>query len=99
MQFEEAIECKIKNINLGGVFFSCDYNFEKDDCISLSLFDGQMDILTEILRLQTDNNGNLMGYGCKFQGVTPSQEEKIARYIFEVQLAERERKRKLAGGL
>lgn len=99
LQFEDPIECRIKNINLGGVFFSCDYEFMKGDCVSLSLFDEQMDLLTEILRLQLNNDGELLGYGCKFQGITPQQEEKIARYIFDVQLAERERKRKLAGGL
>ena len=99
IQFDESLSCQVRNINLGGVLLETTYEFAVGDCVSLSLIDGELDILAEILRRQTDNDGNFIGFGCKFSGITPPQEERIARYIFDVQLAEREKKKKLAGSL
>lgn len=99
VQFDEPLQCSIRNINLGGVLLDTSYEFSIGDCVSLSLIDGELDLLTEILRRQVDKDGSFKGYGCKFTGMTPPQEERIARYIFDVQLAEREKKKKLAGSL
>ena len=91
---EEFIKAKILNINLGGVLMKTGTAFEPKDVVYLRMFkEDPLEIRTEILRKQTDSNGQVIGYGCKFTEVTQQEEERLARYIFECQVAERERKR------
>ena len=91
---EEFIKAKILNINLGGVLMKTGTAFEPKDVVYIRMFkEDPVEIRTEILRKQMDANGNLVGYGCKFTEVTQQEEERLARYIFECQVAERERKR------
>ncbi len=95
--FEKPAELQFKNINLGGVFFTSSEEFEKSDQIMLNFLNDEMEILSEVLRVQCDENGNPAGYGCRFLNINQSQEEKLARFIFDCQLIERERRRKAQG--
>ena len=84
----------ILNINLGGVLMKCDMELFPEDIITMKVLAEAMELQAEVLRKQLDNDGGLVGYGCRFLNVTPPQEEKLARHIFECQLAERERLKK-----
>lgn len=90
---EEPYTAAIININLTGVLMQCDIELNVGDIVRLKLLDDPIELNTEILRLQFDNEDVLVGYGCRFLDVTPPQEEKIARFIFNCQLAERERRK------
>lgn len=90
---EEPYIASIININLTGVLMSCDFEFTEGDIVRMSLLDDPIELNSEILRRQLDDKGGLIGYGCRFLDVTPPQEEKIARFIFNCQLAERERRK------
>lgn len=96
LTFDEPVVLHFKDVNLGGVFFTCDEEFEKGDQIMLSFLNKDMEILSEVLRVQKDADGKILGYGCRFINVNQTQEEKLARFIFDCQLIERERKRKSA---
>jgi hypothetical protein len=89
--FSEPLCLHFKNINLGGTFFNADYEFVVGDQIMMSFLDGKIEIISEILRIQNDEQGKIQGYGCKFLNIAPHQEECIARFIFECQIAEREK--------
>lgn len=90
---EEPYTAAILNINLTGVLMKCDFELNVGDIVRLKLLDDPIELNAEILRLQLDNDGELIGYGCRFLDVTAPQEEKIARFIFNCQLAERERRK------
>jgi hypothetical protein len=83
------------DLNLGGAFFSCDqFEFQTGDTVKLTFMDGRMELMSEILRVQKDESGvRIKGYGSKFTSVTLSQEEQMSRFIFECQLAEREKRK------
>lgn len=91
--FADPVELHIENINLGGVLFSSDSDFEPGDQVMLDFMDGEMQLLMEVLRIQRANDGSIVGYGCQFMDVTPSQEEKLAKFIIDCQVLERERKK------
>lgn len=97
IDLEEELKVRIININLTGVLMSCEIDLDPENIVTLKLLDGAMELRTEILRKQLDSAGELTGYGCRFLDVSPAQEEKIARYIFDCQLAERERMRSKQG--
>lgn len=90
--FDAPVELRFININLGGVLFASNSTFEPGDQVMLHFLDDEMQILAEILRVQRNDKGELVGYGCQFLNVNPSQEEKLARFIFDCQVAERDRK-------
>ncbi len=89
--FDDPIELHFINLNLGGVFFSSNSTFETGDQVMLSFFEDEMKLLAEILRVQRNEKGEVEGYGCKFLSVNQSLEERLARFIFDCQVAERER--------
>ncbi|MBQ8780175.1 MAG: PilZ domain-containing protein [Oscillospiraceae bacterium] len=92
--FDEPIDVEMKNINLGGVFFRSEYVFEKGDQVMLSFLDGKMEFLSDILRVQMKTGTDEVdGYGCRFLNVTPAQEEQLAKFIFDCQIAEREKRK------
>lgn len=97
IDLEEEFKVRIMNINLTGVLMSCTMDLEPMTVITLKLLDGSIEMRTEVLRKQLNAIGEFTGYGCRFLDVSPSQEEKIARYIFDCQLAERERNRSRQG--
>lgn len=89
--FDDPIELHFINLNLGGVYFTSSSKFEVGDQVMLSFMDGDMQLLAEILRIQRKEDGSIDGYGCRFLGINKSQEERLARFIFDCQVAERER--------
>lgn len=93
IDLEEPFKVTILNINLSGILMHSDMELKIGDIVTIKLLNGNMELRTEILRRQFNNDGELVGYGCRFLDVTPSQEEKIARHLFECQLAERDRKK------
>ena len=92
INFEKPLNIHICNINLGGVYMKTDFDFEPGDQLMLLFFNGEMELLTEILRAQKVLGTDVIdGFGCHFLNITQSQEERLARYIFEIQIAEREK--------
>lgn len=91
--FDDPIMLHFVNINLGGVFFNSDSKFEKGDQVMLNFLDGDMQLLAEILRVQKNDEGEIDGYGCRFLEVNQTQEERLARFIFDCQVLERERRK------
>lgn len=45
-----------------------------------------LNTMATILRVQTDSDGVIIGYGCAFEALTAAQEDAIGRYINYVQL-------------
>ncbi len=96
VNFDEILTVEFVNLNIGGAYIHSEFVFEPGDQIMLSFMDGGMDLLAEVLRAQKKMGEDVIdGYGCKFLNVTGQQEEVIAKFIFECQLAERDRLRKL----
>lgn len=91
--FDDPIELHIINLNLGGVFFSSTSGFEVGDQVMLNFLDGEMKLLIEVLRVQRNDSGEIEGYGCRFLDVNQTQEERLARFIFDCQVMERDRRR------
>ncbi|MCI5904352.1 MAG: PilZ domain-containing protein [Oscillospiraceae bacterium] len=90
--FDEPVTVGVVNLNLGGVYFRSDFDFEEGDQVMLSFMEGEMELLTDILRAQKKPDSDIVdGYGCRFLNITQAQEERLARYVFECQLAEREK--------
>jgi len=90
--FDQPVFGKFRNINIGGVFLSCNYEFKRDDIIVLSfkLMGKELDLSTKILRSQKDDNGNIEGYGCSFLKLKNWQEEVLARYIHKIQTEQKD---------
>lgn len=79
---------KVLDINVGGVFITCEHmEFEKLDVICLEVELAGEDLMSEakILRVQRGEDGNVIGYGCAFQGLTAAQEDLIGRFIMKIQ--------------
>lgn len=94
ISFEKPLDVHICNINLGGVYMKTDFDFEPGDQLLLVFFGGEMELLTEVLRVQNKiGKDEVDGYGCHFLNITQTQEERLARYIFECQIAERDKQR------
>ena len=93
--FAPPISTKFKNINIGGVFLlpMPELELEKGDLIMFNFMNGEMNLLSEVLRVQVGDDG-VTGYGCRFTSPTPQQEERMARFLFECQALEREQAKK-----
>lgn len=97
IRFDEPVPITVLDINVGGVFLTCDpeaAEFVPDDliCVEISLFEEYpLNAAVRVLRVQRDGGGVIKGYGCEFQGLTAAQEDYIGRYIYKVQSDERQR--------
>lgn len=85
--FDQPLYSRVKNINIGGVFLECNYEFEVGDVIVLSfkMLRKEMNLPTRILRIQKEGS-EIEGYGCSFLSLKPAQEEILARYVHQIQL-------------
>jgi hypothetical protein len=93
--FDTPAELHFLDLNLGGAFIEhCGINFDIGDQIQITFMDGDMQLVTEILRIQKNADGTVKGYGTKFTAVNSSQEEKLSRFIFDCQVIERDKRRK-----
>lgn len=97
VRFDEPVAIEIKDINVGGVFMSCDpedAEFMVEDliCVEIYLLEAYpLNAAVRILRVQRDYNGTIVGYGCEFQGLTAAQEDYIGRFIYKVQSEQRQK--------
>jgi c-di-GMP-binding flagellar brake protein YcgR len=87
---EPPAEIHITDINVGGIFFityDMDADFKAGQKVMLVIgLDGKrLELTTEILRVQHLNTPPGRGYGCRFIGISRSQEEIISRYIYRLQ--------------
>lgn len=97
IRFDEPVTISVLDINVGGVFLTCDpeaVEFVPDDliCVEIRLFEEYpLNAAVRVLRVQRNADGDIRGYGCEFQGLTAAQEDYIGRYIYKVQSDERQR--------
>ena len=95
VRYDEPHPMTVLDINVGGLFLTCNDEFMQDDmvCVEVDLFeDYSLNAAVHILRVQRDGEGNIIGYGCEFQGLTAAQEDYIGRFIYKVQSEERMKK-------
>lgn len=97
IRFDEPVPITLLDINVGGVFINCEpekAEFIIDDliCIEINLFaDYPLNAAVRVLRVQRDSGGEIIGYGCEFQGLTAAQEDYIGRFIYKVQSEQRQK--------
>lgn len=97
IRFDEPVPVQVLDINVGGVFITCDpedAEFMLDDliCVEIDLFtDYPLNAAVRVLRVQRDPEGKIGGYGCEFQGLTAAQEDYIGRFIYKVQSEQRQK--------
>lgn len=97
IRFDEPVPITVLDINVGGVFLNCDLEdaeFIIDDliCVEIYLFaDYPLNAAVRVLRVQRNPEGEIMGYGCEFQGLTAAQEDYIGRFIYKVQSEQRQK--------
>ncbi len=92
---DEPDEGIILNINLGGILLKTDVMLIVGGVYEISFLNNRLRIKTKILRKQTDKFTNeLIGYGCQFQEIKPTQEAMLQKFIMDCQQAERERLKK-----
>ena len=87
-RFNVPVQIRVLDINVGGVFITCDNaEFIEDDlvCMEIDLSDATLNAAAKILRVQRAEDGSIKGYGCEFQGITAAQEDCISRFIMKVQ--------------
>ncbi len=92
IRYDEPLHLDVLDINVGGMFIVCKGEYMEDDlvCVEVDLFDDYpLNAAVRILRVQRDGEGNIIGYGCEFQGLTAAQEDYIGRFIYKVQSEER----------
>ncbi|MBE6880018.1 MAG: PilZ domain-containing protein [Ruminococcaceae bacterium] len=98
---EPPVEIHITDINVGGIFFitydmDADFKAGQKAMIVIGLDGKRLELTAEILRVQQLNAPPGRGYGCRFLGISRSQEEIISRYIYKLQfeLLQKERSAK-----
>ena len=88
--FREPAKTIIRDFNLGGVFIYAaeGIDFQKGDkfMLIIELMNEKIEIITQVLRVQTDPAGQVTGYGCKFENVDKKQEEIFARFVNKIQV-------------
>ncbi len=88
IRYDEPLDITVLDINVGGIFMTVDYEFLVDDliCVEIDLFEEYpLNAAARVLRIQRDAEGNIVGYGCEFQGLTAAQEDYIGKFIYKVQ--------------
>lgn len=93
VRFDEPPEIRVLDINVGGIFFSCEeQEFMEGDivCVDVDLFiEYPLNTAVRILRVQRNDDGSIKGYGCLFESLTGAQEDYIGRFIIKVQSEQR----------
>lgn len=96
IRFDEPLEFKIMDINIGGVFLYADFKLAAGDILNVEIdlfVDYKLNATVQILRIQKDEGGNVVGYGCAFMDINSSQEDYIGKYIYKEQLLQRQREK------
>ncbi len=92
IRFEEPYPVEVHDINVGGVFITCPYELQTDDCVCVDiglLDEYRLNTMARILRVQQNEAGEVLGYGCAFESLTAAQEDAIGKYINHQQLLQR----------
>ena len=93
VRYDEPPEISVLDINVGGIFFSCETEeFMEGDlvCVDVDLFiDNPLNTAGKSLRVQRNEDGSIKGYGCLFESLTGAQEDYIGRFIMKVQSEQR----------
>lgn len=92
IRYDEPHSICVLDINVGGLFMTTEDEYIVDDmvCVEVDMFeDYPLNAAVRVLRVQRDGEGNIIGYGCEFRGLTAAQEDYIGRYIYKVQSEER----------
>ncbi len=92
---EKGLDATILNINLGGVLVSCEEALTQGSEWYINTLNGELELLMKVLRVQKNEIGKIIGYGCQFLDISQQDEDTVAKYIFECQVAERERSKSL----
>lgn len=84
----------ISNISATGMSIECEREFEQKEsfCINVELGGKEMRFVPVIMRKEKIE-GEKFRYGCKFIHLDEKEEEAIRKYIFEVQLEIRRKRR------
>lgn len=84
---------KIYDINLGGVFLFVETQerYKEGDILSFNaiLNESKLENSAKVLRVRTNKDGELQGYGCAFTSVDNQQEAMISAYVNYLQIEER----------
>ena len=94
IRFEEPASIGVNDINVGGIFMTSRYEFQKDDCVCVDIElmgKYRLNTMAHILRVQKNPDGEIVGYGCSFESLTAAQEDAIGKYINHQQLLQRAR--------
>ncbi len=92
IRYDEPHNIDILDINVGGLFMTTEDEYLEDDlvCVEADLFEEYpLNAAVRVLRIQRDDEGNVLGYGCEFQGLTAAQEDYIGKFIYKIQSEER----------
>lgn len=91
VRFEEPVAIRIADINVGGVFMVCDYDFLTQDsvCVEIDIDGYRLNTSARVLRIQRGSEGEILGFGCEFESLTAAQEDVISKYINRQQLLQR----------
>ncbi len=92
IRYDEPHSIDILDINVGGLFMTSEDEYLEDDlvCVEADLFEEYpLNAAVRVLRIQRDGEGNVLGYGCEFRGLTAAQEDYIGKYIYKIQSEER----------
>ena len=87
--FREPVKTIIRDFNIGGVFiYATDFEFQKGDTFMLiiEIMNEKVEIITQVLRVQTDPAGQIVGYGCRFLNVDKKREDIFASFVNKIQL-------------
>ena len=68
--------------------YATDFEFQKGDTFMLiiEIMNEKVEIITQVLRVQTDPAGQIVGYGCKFVNVDKKREDIFASFVNKIQL-------------
>ncbi|MGN1339206.1 MAG: PilZ domain-containing protein [Oscillospiraceae bacterium] len=94
IRFEEPADIGVNDINVGGIFMTSDYEFKKDDCVCVDIEMMEpyhLNTMAHVLRVQRNDQDEILGYGCSFENLTAAQEDAIGKYINHQQLLQRAR--------
>lgn len=89
LPLKSPIMAHLNDLSVGGTFLAAtqDIEFKIKDNIAITIFFGEKNtnLSLEVVRVQTNAVGEIVGYGCRFTHLTPSKEETLAKYVFGIQ--------------
>ena len=88
VMLEAPVVGRVADLNIGGIFLNCpQLALEKGDIVSVSLniLGQRVDVMAQILRVQKNPAGDVIGYGCKFLNTSPQVEEIFAKFVYQAQ--------------